>query len=534
MRRDAEEFDYVVVGGGSTGCVVAARLSEDPGVSVALLEAGGKGDSWVIWTPAAGIFTVPTRLDNWAFETVPQPGLNGRRGYQPRGRTLGGSSAINAMVYTRGHRWDYDHWAALGNTGWAFEDVLPYFKKSERNEEFDGAWHGRDGPVNVANSRTDNPFHAIFLQAAREAGFPLCADMSAPEAEGLGVYQVTQKNGERWSAARAYVHPHLNTRRNLKVECGARVQRIRFEGKRAVAVEFRHAGRPRSLRARREIILSAGAIQSPQLLMLSGIGDGEQLQRLGIKVVAHLPGVGENLQDHPDFIFGYAAQSLDLLGISAAGFARLTKEITRYRAERRGMLATNFAEAGGFLKTRAELPAPDIQLHFVIAMVEDHARRLRRGHGFSCHVCLLRPRSRGTLMLRTPDPFDAPAIDPNFLGDVHDVEDMVAGFKVTRRLMDAPAFASWRTRDLFTADVRSDDDIRAVLRERVDTVYHPAGTCRMGVDAGAVVDPELRVRNVDGMRVADISVMPTLIGGNTNAPAMMIGEKAAAMIRANA
>jgi choline dehydrogenase-like flavoprotein len=534
MMRDGDEFDYVVVGGGSAGCVVASRLSEDPGIRVALIEAGGKGDGWVITTPAAGIFTVPTRLDNWAFETEPQRGLNGRRGYQPRGKSLGGSSAINAMVYTRGHRWDYDHWASLGNTGWSFEDVLPYFKKSECNEEFGGIWHGRDGPVNVADSRTGNPFHRIFLQAAHEAQLPLCQDMNAPEPEGLGIYQVTQKNGERCSAARAYIHPHLGTRRNLKVECGARAQRIRFERRRAVAVDFRQAGGSRTLRARREIILSAGAIQSPQILMLSGVGDGEQLRRLGIDVVAHLPAVGENLQDHPDFIFGYAARSLDLLGISAAGFIRLAKEIRRYRAERRGMLTTNFAEAGGFLKTRADLAVPDVQLHFVVAVVEDHARRLRRGHGYSCHVCLLRPRSRGRVTLRSADPFGAPAIDPNFLGDPQDLEDMVAGFKLTRRLMDMPALASLRMRDLFTADVHTDDDIPAVLRARVDTVYHPAGTCRMGVDAGAVVDPTLRVRNLEGLRVADVSIMPTLIGGNTNAPAMMIGEKAAAMIRAGA
>jgi choline dehydrogenase-like flavoprotein len=288
----------------------------------------------------------------------------------------------------------------------------------------------------------------------------------------------------------------------------------------------------RTLRARREIILSAGAIQSPQLLMLSGVGDANTLHRLGIAVTAHLPGVGQDLQDHPDFVFGYAAKSLDLLGISAAGFVRLAKEIRRYRAERRGMLTSNFAEAGGFLKTRPELAAPDIQLHFVVAMVEDHARKLRWGHGFSCHVCLLRPRSRGTVTLRDTDPFAPPAIDPNFLGDPADVEDMVAGFKLTRRLMQAPALASRTRRELFTAGVRTDDEIRAVLRQRVDTVYHPTGTCRMGVDERAVVDPALRVRNLNGLRVVDNSIMPTLIGGNTNAPAMMIGEKAAAMIRA--
>ncbi len=527
------EFDYVVIGGGSSGCVIASRLSEDRNVSVALLEAGDRGDSWVVNTPAAGVFMVPTRLHNWAFETEPQPGLNGRRGYQPRGRALGGSSAINAMVYVRGHRADYDHWAALGNAGWSYDDVLPYFKLAECNEDFDNPWHGRQGPLNVARSRTDNPVHNVFLQAVRQAQLPLCEDFNVPEPEGLGIYQVTQTNGERCSAARAYIHPHMGVRRNLHVECGAHACRIGFEGKRAVEVEFRQGGTKRSFRARREIILSAGAIQSPQLLMLSGIGDGHALRQFDIDVVAHVPGVGRNLQDHPDFVFVYRASSLDCLGLSVAGALRLAREFGRYRRMRRGMLTTNFAEAGGFLKTRPELAQPDVQLHFVVAMVEDHARKLRLGHGCSCHVCLLRPRSRGAVTLRSPNPLAAPAIDPNFLDDTQDLEDMVAGFKLTRRLMDAPAFAKWRRHDLFTAHVQNDDDIRALLRQRVDTVYHPAGSCRMGSDEAAVLDPELRVRGLTGLRVADASIMPTLVSGNTNAPAIMIGEKAAAMIRAS-
>ncbi len=525
------EFDYLVIGGGSSGCVVASRLSEKQDVSVALIEAGDSGDSWVVNTPIAGVFMVPAKLRNWAFETEPQPGLNGRRGYQPRGKALGGSSAINAMVYVRGHRADYDHWAELGNKGWAYDDVLPYFIKSECNADFGGAWHGQDGPLHVAGLRTDNPVHQSFLQAAREAQLPLCEDFNVPEPEGLGIYQVTQKNGERWSAARAYIHPYVGKRPTLHVECGARVRRIFFDGKRAAGVEFLQGRMLRSLRARREVILSAGAIQSPQLLLLSGIGDGETLRQFGIDVVAHLPGIGRNLQDHPDFVFAYQARSLDFLGLSAAGLMRLMREFTRYRSKRRGMMTTNFAEAGGFLKTRADLPQPDVQLHFVVAMVEDHARKLRLGHGYSCHFCLLRPRSRGTVTLRNPDPLEAPAIDPNFLADPQDLEDMVAGFKLTRRLMDAPALASRRTRDLFTAGIQNDDEIRAVLRARVDTVYHPVGTCRMGTDESAVVDPSLRVRGLDGLRVADCSIMPTLIGGNTNAPAIMIGEKAAAMIR---
>jgi choline dehydrogenase-like flavoprotein len=306
------------------------------------------------------------------------------------------------------------------------------------------------------------------------------------------------------------------------------------EGNRAIGVEYWQDGRQKILRARREVILSAGGIQSPQILMLSGIGDGNELRKFGIEVLHHLPEVGRNLQDHPDFVFGFQSPSRDLFGFSAAGLLRLVREFRRYRRERRGMVATNFAEAGGFLKTSPNMAVPDIQLHFVVAIVEDHARRLRAAHGFSCHVCLLRPRSRGAIKLAGNDPHAAPLIDPNFLGHPDDVEDMVAGFKLTRRLLDAPALASMYSRDLFTADVRSDDDIRAVLRRRVDTIYHPVGTCRMGVDEQSVVDPTLKVRGLDGLRVVDASIMPTLIGGNTNAPAIMIGEKAADMIRADA
>jgi choline dehydrogenase-like flavoprotein len=529
-----DEIDYVVLGGGSAGSVVASRLSEDPQLTVALLEAGGSGDSWVVRTPFAGALMVPTSLNNWAFETVPQIGLGGRRGYQPRGKTLGGSSAINAMVYIRGTSDDYDHWAEQGANGWAWADVLPYFRKAESNEDFAGPLHGADGPLNVARSRTDNPFHAIFVEAAPQANLPLREDFNGEEQEGCGIYQVTQKNGERWSAARAYLHPFIGRRTNLRVECGARALRILFEGRRAVGVEYVQGGVVRRLGARREVIVSAGALQSPQILMLSGVGPAEDMRRLGVEVVHDAPGVGENLQDHPDFVFGFAARNNDLVGISMGGGARLLREIIRYRRERRGMIASNYAEAGGFLKTRPELFAPDIQLHFVVALVEDHARKLRLGHGYSCHFCLLRPRSRGSVRLRDADPASAPLIDPNFLGDDRDVEDMVAGYKLTRRLLDAPALASQRQQDLYTADVRSDDDIRAVLRERVDTVYHPVGTCRMGEDSTAVVDSSLRVRGLDALRVVDASIMPTLISGNTNAPTIMIAEKAAGMIRADA
>ncbi|QBR03929.1 GMC family oxidoreductase [Paraburkholderia pallida] len=526
-----QQFDYIIVGGGSGGCVVAGRLSEDPNIEVCVLEAGGDGNSTVVKVPAGAVAMMPTRLNNWAFDTVPQAGLGGRIGYQPRGKTLGGSSAINAMVYIRGHRSDYDHWASLGNNGWSYDDVLPYFRLSEHNERFDDAWHGRSGPLWVSDLRTDNPFQARYLEAARQAGLPLTDDFNGAQQEGIGIYQVTQKQGERWSAARAYLHPHIGQRDNLTVATHTQVRRILFEGKRAVGVEVLQHGTVRTMRARREVVLAAGALQTPQLLMLSGIGPMQELARAGIQTVQHLPGVGRNLQDHPDFVFGYSTRSFDTMGVSLGGSMRMLGEILRFRRERRGMLTSNFAEGGGFLKTQPGLDAPDIQLHFVVALVDNHARRMRLGHGFSCHVCLLRPRSRGSVTLRSNDPLAAPLIDPAFFDDPRDIEDMVAGFKITRGLMQMPALARWARRDLFTSHVKTDDDIRAALRQRTDTVYHPVGTCRMGQDEMAVVDPQLRVRGMDGLRIVDASVMPTLIGGNTNAPTIMIGEKAVDLIR---
>ena len=527
-----QEFDYVIVGGGSAGATLAGRLSEEPDVRVAVLEAGKAGDSWLVNVPAAVVLMVPTKINSWGFDTVPQPGLNGRLGYQPRGKALGGSSAINAMVYIRGHRWDYDHWAELGNTGWSFDEVLPYFKRSEANERFTDELHGTTGPLPVSDLRTDNPIHQAYLDAAREVGYPVIDDFNGPEQEGIGIYQVTQKNGERWSAARAYLHPHMGKRSNLKVELQALAQRVLFDGKRAAGVEYSQNGVSKVIRARKEVILCGGAFQSPQLLQLSGIGDGADLQRVGIRTVHHLPGVGQNLQDHPDFVFGYKSERLEVMGLSLPGSMKMWRDIQQYRRERRGMITTNFAEGGGFLKTRPELAVPDIQLHMVVALVEDHARKLNFGHGFSCHVCLLRPKSRGTVRLQSADPNAAPLIDPNFLGEEEDVQNLVAGFKMTRKLMDAKPLMAWRSEDCFTSHVRTDGDIVQVLRERADTVYHPAGSCKMGVDKLAVVDPQLRVHGVEGLRVVDASVMPTLIGGNTNAPTIMIAEKAADMIKA--
>jgi choline dehydrogenase-like flavoprotein len=524
-------FDTLIIGGGSAGCVLAGRLSEDPAVSVALLEAGGRGDSALVTTPLAVIAMLPTKINNWAFETVPQAGLNGRRGYQPRGRALGGTSAINAMVYIRGHRSDYDQWAALGNPGWRYADVLPYFKRAECNSRGADEYHGDAGPLRVSDLRTDNPFHDIFRRATEEAGFSLNPDFNGAQQEGLGVYQVTQVNGERCSAARAYLQPWLGTRPNLHVLTQTRAQRILFEGRRAVGVEILRGSRRETLRARREVVLAAGAFHSPQLLMLSGVGDGAQLQQQGIATLHHLPGVGQNLQDHVDFIFGYTVDSLDLLGFSPRGGLRMLREFGRYRRRRRGMLTTNFAECGGFLKLSPESSAPDLQLHFVVGIVDDHARKLHLAHGLSCHVCLLHPQSRGRVTLATPNASDAPRIDPAFYAEAEDLERMVEGYKLTRRLLEAPSLASRYKKDLFTAEVRSDDDIRSVLRARSDTVYHPVGTCKMGVDPLAVVDPELRVHGLEALRVVDASIMPTIVSGNTNAPTIMIGEKAADLMR---
>ena len=525
-------FDFVIIGGGSAGCVLAGRLSENPNISVCLLEAGGDGNSWLVKTPAAAVISIPTKLNNWALETIPQKGLNGRKGYQPRGKCLGGSSAINAMVYIRGHHSDYDHWAALGNTGWSYQEVLPYFIKSEHNERIRNQYHGQHGPLNVGELRSDNPYQKTFVEAAQQVGYPLNDDFNGAEQEGLGVYQVTQKNGERWSAARGYLLPYLGKRPNLHVITQAMVARVVIENGRAVGVEYKHKGQTTIINAKKEVLLSAGAFQSPQVLMLSGIGPRQELEKHGIPVVKDLVGVGENLHDHPDFIFAYKTKQIDgTFGVSVGGSLDLVKQIGRYRKERRGLITTNYAECGGFLKSRPELDKPNLQLHFVIAVVDNHARTMHTGHGISCHVCLLNPRARGSVKLSGKNVDDPLLIDFKFLEDEQDLQDMVDGYKVTQKLMNAPALNEKIKEDMFTANVKSDDEIREILRQRVDTVYHPVGSCKMGVDEMAVVDPELKVYGIDGLRVIDASIMPTVVNGNTNAPAIMIAEKAVDMIR---
>lgn len=528
------EFDIIVVGGGSAGCVLAARLSERAQQTVALIEAGGQNAGMIQRVPVSAAWYVRNRnACNWAFETVPQAGLNGRTGYQPRGRGLGGSSAINAMCYVRGQAQDYDGWAAMGARGWAWADVLPVFKRMEHNERGADDWHGVGGPLNVAGLRSPNPFGRLFIKAAQQAGLTLNPDFNGASQEGVGPYQVTQKNGERWSAARAYLAP-ARGRDNLSVFTGARVTRVLFEGTRAIGVTVvREDGSTHLIRARREVVLAAGALQSPQLLMCSGVGPAAHLQAHGIAVVADVPGVGQNLQDHLDMVVNRRVAHSGLLGLSVPGAIQLVQGMWRWHWARRGILTSNFAEAGAFVRTLPELDRPDVQLHFVIGMVDDHNRALHWGHGMSLHACGLQPYSRGSVSLANPDARAAPLIDPQFLSDARDLETLVRGFKLIRRIFAQPVFAPFGggdcSRELHFAHVHTDEQIRAAIRARADTIYHPSGTCRMGDvtrDAMAVLDPELRVRGTQGLRVVDASVMPTLVSGNPNAAVMMIAEKA--------
>ncbi|QFZ86495.1 glucose-methanol-choline oxidoreductase [Variovorax paradoxus] len=532
------EFDYVIVGGGSGGATLASRLSEDPSVTVCLIEAGGDGRGILVRAPAAVVAMLPgrPRLNNYAYQTVPQPGLNGRRGYQPRGRCLGGSSAINAMLYVRGHREDYDDWARSGCAGWGFDEVLPHFLRAEGNQRGASALHGADGPLQVAEQQNPRALSEAFVRAAAECGIPRNDDFNGPEQEGAGLYQVTQfhggaKNGERCSAAAAYLHPVMDQRPNLSVLTGTQALRVVLEDRRAVGVEVRHDGKVETIRARREVALCGGAFNSPQLLMLSGIGDPDELARHGIAVQHALPGVGQNLQDHCDFIVAYKSKQTDMFGIGPIGGLQLLKAIGQWRRNGTGLVATPFAEGGAFIKSSPELRRPDLQLHFVIAITDDHARKLHAGFGFSCHVCVLRPKGRGDVRLTDASPDSAPRIDPRFLADPEDMALLLQGVKKTREIMRSPALEKYRHREVYTADAHTDAQLEQHIRARADTIYHPVGTCKMGVDAMAVVDPQLRVHGIAGLRVVDASVMPTLIGGNTNAPTIMIAERAAGWMR---
>lgn len=529
-----ETFDFVVVGAGSAGSVVASRLTEDKNVTACLIEAGGPDKSVLIHAPSGFIVMMRTKINNWAFETVPQPGLNGRKGYQPRGKTLGGSSSINAMLYVRGNRRDYDSWANLGNNGWGYDDVLPYFKKSENNETHgDNEHHATGGPLNVAELRSPSSLCDVFLRSAQDAGLPHNPDYNGDHQFGSFMYQVTQKDGERCNLARAYLTPNLG-RGNLKIFTHAPINSVIFEGKRAVGVRFYDGDEIREVRARREVILSAGSFGSPQALLLSGVGPGDELQEKGIDIIHDLPGVGKNLQDHIDYTVPYRVKnSAGTFGLSVGGSMRMASAVMEWSRKRTGLITSSIAEAGAFLRSSPEIEQPDLQMVFVVAVVDDHGRKLHMGHGYSCHIDVLRPKSRGEVTLQSRNPLDAPRIDPRFLDRDEDVQLLVKGARFQAGILESRHFEPYSPELIYPVDWNDTDHVEQEIRNRADTQYHATSTCKMGPgeDSMAVVDERLRVHGMEGLRIVDASVMPNIVSGNTNAPAVMIAEKAADMIR---
>lgn len=518
-------YDYVIVGAGSAGCVLANRLTEDPAVSVLLLESGGPDTGKEFRIPVAFSRLFKSAYD-WGYYTEEQAQLKQRMVYIPRGKALGGSSSINTMIYIRGNRYDYDSWSMLGNQGWSYAEVLPYFKKAEHQERGASRYHGVDGPLNVADLRCVNPLTRAFISAGVELGWSHNPDFNGEEQEGIGVYQVTQKRGQRHSVADAYLKP-ARSRRNLTVYPHAHATQLLVEQSRCVGVAYLQDGQPRQVQVSREALLCAGAINSPQLLLLSGIGPAAHLHDLGIPVVLDLPGVGQNLQDHlASGVIYSCTQPVSLA--SAESLAH----VLSYLLLRRGPLTSNVAEAGAFLKTRPDLPAPDIQVAFVPVDAVDHGLVRLEGHHFTIGLTPLRPQSRGLVMLRSPDPLEPPAIQPGYLSCESDLQALVEGISLCRKVAQTSAFDPFRGVERYPgAEVQGEAAIADYVRESSLTGDHSVGTCKMGNDALAVVDAALRVRGIAGLRVVDASIMPTIVSGNTNAPTIMIAEKAADLIK---
>jgi choline dehydrogenase len=525
-----EMFDYVIVGAGSAGCVLADRLSESGQFSVLLLEAGGSDWNPFVHMPAgiAQLSKFPGM--SWNYDTQAEPNLDGRSLYWPRGKLLGGSSSINAMCYIRGHKSDYDHWAALGNAGWAYSDVLAYFRKSECNSRGADAFHGDSGPLHVSDLRHTNLLSHAFIDAAQQAGFAANSDFNGAQQAGFGLFQVTQNNGRRCSTAASFL-ARARTRRNFTLRTHAQALGLEFTGSRATGVRYLHHGSSQTVHAAREVLLSGGAINSPQLLLLSGIGDVTALRQLGIKPRIDLPGVGKNLQDHLDICtLNYCNQKITY---DSASDVMVGLE---YLCTGGGIGSSNIAESGGFAASRyAQADVPDLQFHFVPALLEDHGRTRPAGQGFTLHVCALRPESRGEITLASSDPLAKARMQPNYLSAGQDLNIMLDGMRISRDIFAAKSLAAFTDKEFLPGrEVQTEAELTAFIRRKAETIYHPVGTCKMGHDPLAVVDDQLRVHGALGLRVVDASIMPTLIGGNTNAPTIMIAERAADLILAAA